>query len=80
MFKNFLQIQLKLLQKKTIQKTAEATGYLIGNKTADKITKVSKRSSHNCLEKVESETENTGSDREMQKERDISPEEDPANC
>ena len=80
MFKNFLQIQSKLLQKKTIQKTAEATGYLIGNKTADKITKVSKSSSHNSLEKVESETENTGSDREIPKERYISPEEDPANC
>ena len=29
--------------KRTIQKTAEATGDLIGNKIADKITSVSKR-------------------------------------
>ena len=31
---------LKTTSKKVIQKTAEATGHLIGNKTADKITKV----------------------------------------
>ena len=30
--------------KKSFQKTAEATGYLIGNKIADKITSVSKKS------------------------------------
>ena len=42
---------------KAIQKTAEAMGDLIGNKTADKITKVSKSSPQNNLEKVESETE-----------------------
>ena len=31
---------LKTTSKQVIQKTAEATGDLIGNKTADKITKV----------------------------------------
>ena len=31
---------LKTTSKKVIQKTAEATGDLIGNKTADKITKI----------------------------------------
>ena len=36
-------MQLKMLQKKAIQKIAQATGDLIGNKIADKITKVSKK-------------------------------------
>ena len=47
MEKNLL-IQLKNLlktaSKRAIQKTAEATGDLVGNKTADKITSVSKKS------------------------------------
>ena len=34
---------LKTASKRAIQKTAEATGNLIGNKTADKITSVSKK-------------------------------------
>ena len=34
---------IKTASKRPIQKTAEATGYLIGNKIADKITRVSKR-------------------------------------
>ena len=33
---------LKVLQKEQFKKTAEATGDLIGNKIADKITRVSK--------------------------------------
>ena len=33
--------------KRAIQKTAEATGVLIGNKSADKITSVSKKPSNN---------------------------------
>ena len=33
---------LKIATKRAIQKTAEATGYLVGNKTADKITGISK--------------------------------------
>ena len=37
---------IKTASKRAIQKTAEATGYLIGNKTADKITSASKKS-HN---------------------------------
>ena len=32
----------KTPSKKTVQKTAEATGYLIGNKIADKITLIGK--------------------------------------
>ena len=35
---------LKTPSKRAIQKTAEATGYLIGNKIADKTTSVSKKS------------------------------------
>ena len=35
---------IKTASKRAIQKTAEATGDLVGNKTADKITSVSKKS------------------------------------
>ena len=38
---------IKIASKKTIQKTAEATGDLIGNKTADKITSVLTKKSNN---------------------------------
>ena len=44
---------LKLLHKRTIQKAAEATSDLIGNKILDKIAKVSK-----TLPKNNSETNN----------------------
>ena len=37
-------MKLETASKKAIQKTAEATGDLIGNKIADKITSVSKKS------------------------------------
>ena len=37
---------IKTASKRTIQKTAEATGDLIGNKTADKITSISKEPSN----------------------------------
>ena len=42
MLDNLQQIQLKLLQKRVIQKKAEATGYLFGNKIANRITNASK--------------------------------------
>ena len=52
MFKNFLIMPkkfptdaLKTASKRVIQKTAEATGHLIGNKIADKVTKASKTAS-----------------------------------
>ena len=52
--KNLQQLQKKQLQKRTIQKTAEATRDLIGNKIADKITSVSKKSNnHKNNEDVE---------------------------
>ena len=48
-------MHLKLLQKKSISKTAEATGNLIGNKIAYKITRVSKTSPKNNSETNEGE-------------------------
>ena len=52
------------------QKTAEATGDLIGNKITDKITKVSKNSHQNTSETVTNEH-----NKEIPKERYISSEE-----
>ena len=54
--KNLQQMHLKLLQKEQFKKTAEATGDIIGNKNADRITKVSKTSPHNNSETNEVET------------------------
>ena len=68
MLNNLLQIQLKLLQKEQFKNAAEARGDLIGNKIADKITKVSRRSPQNSSEKVESETVNIRFDKEIPKE------------
>ena len=58
---------IKTAPKRAIQKTAEATGDLIGNKIADQITSVLK-SSQNNLDKANNEIE-------IPKERYISPEE-----
>ena len=55
MLNNLQQMHLKLLQKKVIQKTAEAVGYLIGNKIANKITKISKTAQKNNSETVTNE-------------------------
>ena len=60
----------KTALKRAIQKTAEATGDLIGNKIADKITKVSKTS-----QEKNSDTVTDEHDKEIPKERYISPEE-----
>ena len=54
----------KTSSKRVIQKTVEGTGDLIGNKLADKITRVSKTSPHN----------NLGTNEEILKEKYISPE------
>ena len=62
---------LRTASKRAIQKTAEATGDLIGNKIIDKITKVFRASPQNSSLTVESETENIGFDREVPKERYI---------
>ena len=55
-------------------KKAKATGDLIGNKVINKITKVSRNSPQNSLERVTSEAEHIGLDREIPKEVYISPE------
>ena len=54
MLNNLQQIKLKLLQKRVIQKTAEANDK-IGNDIGDEISKASRRSLKNSLETVESE-------------------------
>ena len=62
---NNLQDVLKTASKRAIQKTAEATGDLIGNKIADKITRVSKTLPQN----------NSGTNEEqILRERYLSPE------
>ena len=47
MLNNLQQIYLKLLQKESLEKTAEPTSDLIGNKIADKFTRSSKISPQN---------------------------------
>ena len=59
---------IKTASKRAIQKTAKATGTLVGNKIADKITRASKKS-HN--EEIQSKEVNN----EIPKERYISPKE-----
>ena len=68
--KQFATDAFKTVSKRAIQKTAEATGDLIGNKIANRITKVSKNSPQNNSETVTNEH-----DKEMPEERYISPEE-----
>ena len=58
-------MHLKGASKKRIQKTAEATGDLVDNKIADKITKISKRSPLN---------NSVTNEEEILRERYISPE------
>ena len=64
---------INIASKRAIQKAAEATGDLVGNKTADKITSVSKRKSNNN----NSNNNNNDDDVELttQKKRYVSPEE-----
>ena len=58
---------IETASKKAIQKTSETTGDLIGNKVADKITSVSKKSPKELHSQNENEIE-------IPKERYISPE------
>ena len=60
---------LKTTSKRVIQKTAKATGDFVGNEIANRITKVSQNSQQN-----NSETVTNDNDKEIPKERDISPE------
>ena len=64
---------IKTTSKRAIQKTAEATGDLTGNKSADKITSVSKKPSNNN----NNNNNNNNEDLEItaHKKRYISPEE-----
>ena len=55
MLKHLQQMRLKLLRKEQFKKTAETTCDLIGNKVADRITKVSRNSQQNKSEKVTNE-------------------------
>ena len=61
---------LKTSSKRVIQKTAETTGDLTGNKIANRITKVSKNS-----QEINSETVTNEHDEEIPNEKYISPEE-----
>ena len=63
----------KITSKWENQKTAEATGDLIGNKTTDKITKTLRTSPQNNLETVLNEEKNIVLDREILRERYMSP-------
>ena len=67
---------IKTTSKREIQKTAEATGDLIGNKVADKITSVSKKSAMK-LHSKELPNNNNETDLEIttHKKRCVSPEE-----
>ena len=67
---------IKTASKRAVQKTAEATGDLIGNKNADKITSVSKKKS-NDNNNNNNNNNNNGNDVELaaHKKRYISPEE-----
>ena len=60
---------IKTASQRAIQKTAEATGYLVGNKIADKTTSISKKSTKN-LPAIDEDTELS-----TRKKRYISPEE-----
>ena len=55
MLNNLQQTQLKLLQKDSFKKTAEATGDLVGDKIANRITKVSKNPKQKNSETVTNE-------------------------
>ena len=63
-------MRLKLLQKESFKKTAEATGNLIDNKIANKMKKVSKTS-----QQINSELVTNEHDKEITKEIYVSPEE-----
>ena len=66
MLNNLLQIHLKEIFKKTVETTGDSIGY----KIADKITEnVSRSSPQYSSEAIESETENTGFDRKIPKEK-----------
>ena len=58
---------IKTASKRAIQKTAEATADLIGNKIADKITSISKRSSADHSMELHSKNDDANSEMEALK-------------
>ena len=64
---------IKTASKRAIQKTAGATGDLIGNKIADKIIIVLKKSSVELRSKLHSQINEANDELETLKERCISP-------
>ena len=67
-------LPLETALKRTIQKTAGATDDLRGNKIAYKMENLSRTSQRNSSKIVTNQTENIELDREIPKERYISPE------
>ena len=66
---------IKTASKRSIQKIAEASGDLIGNKIADKITNASKKSSKELHStRLHSQNDEANDETEIPKERYISPE------
>ena len=66
---------IKTASKRAIQKTADATGVLIGNKIADKITSVSKKSSaENSMNELNCKKPHSDDEIEVPEKRYISPE------
>ena len=63
----------KSISKEVTQEIAEVTDDLVGNKISDKITWVLKCSLQSSSEAIERETENISLDREIPKQRHISP-------
>ena len=70
---------IKTASKRVIQKTTEAAGDLIGNKIADKITSVSKKTSNNDNNNNNNSNNNNNNNEDVEltahKKRYISPEE-----
>ena len=66
---------IKTSSERAIQKTAEATGDLIVNKNADKITSISKKPSNNNNKNNNNNNNNVGAALTTHKKRCISPEE-----
>ena len=68
---------IKTASKRTIQKIAEATGDLIGNKVADKITSISKKPSNKNNSNNNNDDDDDDDDVELtiHKKRYMSPEE-----
>ena len=65
---------IKTASKRAIQKNAQATGDLIGNKTADKITSVSTELHPKSPKELHSQNNDANNKIEVPKERYISPE------